>query len=152
MRFFIFLFCLMFSSFFLINFIQADSSEKLDVSIQVVDKIETGDIVEINNNEFQNQEAEVISVDKIQKEALVSLLSFENSEPVAIPLENLKIVKKSEGGLLQTGNGNWNMLYFLILIAVAFLFALIFRKNKKKKTRKKAKKAKNILKKKSFHR
>jgi len=117
--------------------------EKFDVSVRVVEKISAGDIVEINNQEFQGQEAEVISVDEKEKEASVRLLSEVNSVPIKVRLADIKVIREEEElGALRV---DWNFLFILPFLFIIFLaFVFVFRRWKRKRAVKELKEARKM--------
>jgi transcription termination/antitermination protein NusG len=69
----------------------------LEVNVEAVN-IEEGDIVEILSDPFKKEKAKVTRIDKQKGEVIVSLLGAVVQIPVTIPIENVKVIRRSESG------------------------------------------------------
>ncbi len=59
-------------------------------------KIEIGDIVEIISDQFKNEKAKVVRVDKKRGEVVVSLLGAAVPIPVTVKIDNIKVIRREE--------------------------------------------------------
>ncbi|MEK6875240.1 MAG: transcription elongation factor Spt5 [Nanoarchaeota archaeon] len=60
--------------------------------------IKEGDIVEIIAEPFKKEKAKVLRIDKQKEEVVVSLLGAVVPLPVTIKLDNIRVVRREEGG------------------------------------------------------
>lgn len=134
----------LFSSIILLSL--AGAEQQVTVGVTIVPAVEEGDIVQITNEEFRDEEALVISVDKEKKEAIVSLLNL-NSTQVTVSLENVNVLRKKTAEEEQLGSLNPDSRNILIfMISIVIILALIAFGRKKKKEAKKKHKTKTIKK------
>ncbi len=61
--------------------------------------IEDGDIVEIISEPFKKEKAKVVRIDKQKEEVVVSLLGSVVPLPVTIKLDNVRVIRREEGGI-----------------------------------------------------
>jgi len=64
-------------------------------------KIEKNDIVEIISEPFKKEKAKVVRIDKTKGEAVVSLLGATVPIPVTVKLDNIRVIRREEGGELE---------------------------------------------------
>ena len=60
--------------------------------------IKDGDLVEILSEPFKKEKAKVLRIDKQKGEVVVSLLGAVVPLPVTIKLDNIKVIRREEGG------------------------------------------------------
>jgi transcriptional antiterminator NusG len=60
--------------------------------------IKEGDIVEMISEPFKKEKAKVIRIDKQKEEVVVSLLGAVVPLPVTVKLDNVKVIRREEGG------------------------------------------------------
>ena len=120
------------------------AKEKLDVSVEVLDKpVEKGDIVEITAEQFKEQRARVISVDEEEGEAEITLLDVAVPNVVIVDLDNLKVIgRETETEVSTLRFDNFNLLVILlpvVALMIVFIISVIFRKKGKEKKKEKKK-------------
>ncbi len=64
-------------------------------------KIEKNDIIEIISEPFKKEKAKVVRIDKTKGEAVVSLLGATVPIPVTVKLDNIRVIRREEGGELE---------------------------------------------------
>jgi len=130
-----------------LSFVSA-SEENLDVAVKVVEKIEAGDIVQLINNEFQNQKAEVINIDEKKGEAVIRIIDL-NLTVKNVKIKDMKIIATREEIELRSLNTEKNFILAFIFLMVVFVLILLekrrlLKKKRKQKQIKKVKSAKQI--------
>ena len=60
--------------------------------------IQDGDIVEIISEPFKKEKAKVMRIDKQKEEVVVSLLGAVVPLPVTVKIDNVKVIRREEGG------------------------------------------------------
>ncbi len=60
--------------------------------------IKEGDIVEMISEPFKKEKAKVLRIDKQKEEVVVSLLGAVVPLPVTVKIDNVKVVRRDEGG------------------------------------------------------
>ncbi len=66
--------------------------------------IKDGDIVEILSEPFKKEKAKVLRIDKQKGEVVVSLLGAVVPLPVTIKMDNIKVIRREEGGEEKNAN------------------------------------------------
>ena len=61
--------------------------------------IKEGDIVEMISEPFKKEKAKVLRIDKQKEEVVVSLLGAVVPLPVTVKIDNVKVVRRDEGGV-----------------------------------------------------
>ena len=68
--------------------------------------IKEGDIVEMISEPFKKEKAKVLRIDKQKEEVVVSLLGAVVPLPVTVKIDNVKVIRREEGGSENNQNAN----------------------------------------------